>query len=132
MAHELKPRSGNLPPASVIARRIAAEFNFTRTSETEGTDAARVRADWIERAPARLFLGRHMEALEHASMLRSLAPGQALAIEFGDDPRLTKRIVVLPGEPINFGYSSNDDQARSKDLVDRCARALACEKLLVI
>lgn len=131
MAHELKPRSGNLPPASEIACRLAAEFAFTRTSEIEGTDAARVRADWIEQAPARLFLGRHREALEHASRLRSLAHGQALVIEFGDDPKVTKRIVVLPGEPINFGYSSNDDQARSKDLVERCARVLDCDLIAI-
>ncbi len=62
--------------------------------------------------------------------MKSLAPGEALVIEFGDDSKKTKRIVVIPGEPINFGYASKEDEAASKGLVDRCARALDSDVVL--
>jgi hypothetical protein len=91
---------------------------------------ARAKADWIERAPARIFLGHHKEALEGAARLKNLAPGESLVIEFGDSPTKTKRIVVMPKEPIKFGYASDDDERASKDLVERCARALDSDVLL--
>ena len=51
-------------------------------------------------------MGRHQEVLVHAAKLKQLEPGDALAIEFGDDATRTKRIVVVPGEAISFGYGS--------------------------
>jgi hypothetical protein len=35
--------------------------------------------------------------------------------ELGDDPTWTKCIVVVPGEPMNFGYGSKEDEEASKD-----------------
>jgi len=130
MGHELRPRTGTLPAAREVARLLAIEFAFVRTDETEGMAKAQERAAWIERAPASVFLGRHDEALAGAKRLKSLAPGEALAIEFGDAPSQTRRIVVIPGEPINFGYASEDEEVAARDLVERCARALNCEVLL--
>jgi hypothetical protein len=130
MGHELKPRSGRLPSATEIARLLAKEFAYVKTDAEEGMKQARSRAEWIERAPARVFLGRHKEALEGAARLKNLAPGEALAIEFGDSASRTKRIVVIPGEPINFGYASKEDEADSKSVVERCARALDSEVVL--
>jgi hypothetical protein len=130
MGHELKPRSGGLPSATEIARRLATEFAYVKTDAEDGMKQARSRAEWIERAPARVFLGRHQEALEGAARLKNLAPGEALTIEFGDDTKRTKRIVVIPGEPINFGYASKEDEAASKSLIERCARALDCDVVL--
>ncbi len=127
MGHELRSRTETFPAAKEIARLLAIEFAYVRTDAAEGMAKARERAAWIERAPARVFLGRHQEALEGAKRLRSLATGDALTIEFGDEPRRTKRIVVIPGEPIHFGYASQDEEAASADLVERCARALDCE-----
>jgi len=109
---------------------LAIEFAFVKTDAVKGMAKARERAAWIERASPRVFLGRHEEALEGAKRLKSLAPGDALAIEFGDAPSRTSRIVVIPGEPINFGYASKDEEVASRDLVDRCARALNCEVVL--
>jgi hypothetical protein len=130
MGHELKPRSGGFPSATEIAHLLTKEFVYVKTDAEEGMKQARSRADWIERAPARIFLGRHKEALEGAARLKNLAPGEALTIEFGDSPSKTKRIVVIPGEPINFGYASKEDEAASKSLVERCARALDSEVVL--
>ncbi len=127
MGHELRPRSGALPSATEVAGLLKWEFAYVRTDAEEGQRRARARAEWIERAPARVFLGRHQEALAGAARLKSLGPSEALAIEFGDDPSRTKRIVVIPGEPINFGYASREDEVASKTLVERCARALDCE-----
>ena len=98
-----------------------------KTDAADAIQRARSRAEWIERAPVRVFLGRHREALEGAARLRSLAPGEALTIEFGDDSKQTTRIVVIPGEPINFGDASKDDEEASKSLVERCALALDCD-----
>jgi hypothetical protein len=130
MGHELKPHGGSFPSATEIAARLAKEFAYVKTDADEGMKQARSRADWIERAPARVFLGRHKEALEGAARLKKLAPGEALVIEFGDDSKKTKRIVVIPGEPINFGYASKEDEAASKGLVDRCARVLDSDVVL--
>jgi hypothetical protein len=130
MGHELRPHSGNLPPATEIADRLMKEFVHVRVDAAEGMRQAQLRAEWIERAPARIFLGRHKEALEGAARLKNLAPGEALAIEFGDDSERTKRILVIPGEPINFGYASKEDEAASKNLVERCARSLDCDVVL--
>jgi hypothetical protein len=127
VGHELRSRTGTFPSAKEIASLLATEFAFVRTDAAEGTAKAHERAEWIERAPARVFLGRHQEALDGAKRLRSLTTGDALAIEFGDEPHRTKRIVVIPGEPINFGYASQDEEAASADLVERCAKALDCE-----
>lgn len=132
MAHELKPRSGSLPSASEVARLLATEFSYVRTDAVDGLKEAKERAAWIDRAPARLFLGHHQQALELAAKLRNLSLGEALTIEFGDDPSTTKlRIVVLPGESVKFGYASRDDEMSSKDLVERCARVLDCETILI-
>ena len=130
MGHELKPRSGEFPSVTEVADLLKKEFAYVRTDADEGMEQARSRADWIERAPARIFLGRHKEALEGAARLMNLARGDALAIEFGDSPLKAKRIVVIPGEPINFGYASKEDEAASKSLVERCARALDSEVML--
>lgn len=130
MGHELRPREGSLPAAREIARLLAIEFAFVSTNEVEGSQKAQEVAAWIERAPAYLFLGRHDEALAAARRLRSLAPGDALTIAFGDNPSRTMRITVIPGEPIRFGYASDHEEAASRDLVERCARALHCEVVL--
>jgi hypothetical protein len=130
MGHELRPRDGTFPSATEVARRLSAEFAYVSTDEEEGMKRARARAEWIERAPARVFLGHHKEALEGAARLKNLGPGESLVIEFGDSPSKAKRIVVMPREPIKFGYASDDDEAASKDLVERCARALDCDVLL--
>jgi hypothetical protein len=127
MGHELRPRSGAFPSATEVARRLETEFAYVKTDAKDGQKQARSRAEWIERAPARIFLGRHQEALVGAARLRNLPPGEALTIEFGDDPKTAKRIVVIPGEPIHFGYASKRDEAASTSLVERCAKALDCD-----
>jgi hypothetical protein len=130
MGHELRPRSGAYPSATEIACRLEMEFAYVKTDAEDGQKQARSRAEWIERAPTRVFLGRHQEALAGATRMKNLGPGEALTIEFGDDPGRTKRIVVIPGEPINFGYASKEDEAASKSLVERCARAIECDLVL--
>jgi hypothetical protein len=130
MGHELRPRTGHLPSAKEVARLLAIEFAFVRTDEAEGLERARKLAAWIEQARASIFLGRHDEALAGAKRLRGLASGDALTIEFGDSRSRTTSIAVIPGEPIKFGYASNDEEAASRDLVERCARALDCEVVL--
>jgi hypothetical protein len=39
-------------------------------------------------------------------------------------------LVVVSGEPINVGYASKDEEVASRDLIERCARALNCEVVL--
>jgi hypothetical protein len=132
MAHELIPRSGRFLPASEVARLLSTVFSYVRTDPVDGLKQAIARAEWIERAPARLFLGHLEEAHRFAAMLRNLAPGEALTIEFGDDPsRKILKIVVLPGESIKFGYASKDEEILSRDLVERCARVLDCAITLI-
>lgn len=62
---------------------------------------------------------------------RALADGEAATIEFGEGPDRTLRITVLPDERIRFGYAGPDDEAASRDLVDRCASAIGCDVVLV-
>lgn len=131
MVHELRPRSGCLPPASEVARLLATEFALVKPDANDALSQARARAEWIERAPAHVFLGRYQQALQGAARLKSLGPGDALTIDFGDRPEQTKRIVVIPGEPISVGYASEEDEQASKDLIERCARVLECDLVRV-
>ncbi len=127
MPYELKPRCGTLPPASEVARLIATEFAWVKVDAEDGLKQARARAAWIERTPARVFLGHHREALESAARLKALALGEALTIEFGDDAGNTLRAVVIPGDTMKLGFRSNEEQSTSLPLVTRCARILDCD-----
>jgi hypothetical protein len=49
---------------------------------------------------------------------------------FGDNPDNCKSITVLPEQPIQFGYEGDADEMATKELVDRCARALECDVVL--
>jgi hypothetical protein len=131
MAHELVPRNGIHLAPSEVAKRLSAEFAYVKIDADEGMKEAKSRAQWIERSPEKMFLGKHKEALEIAAMLNGLVPGEALKIEFGDDPKTTLRITVLPKQPIIIGYRSTEHQAQSKDLVQRCAHALDCDAVIV-
>jgi hypothetical protein len=127
MAYELNPNSGELLPAAEVARLISTEFAYVKIDAEDAMTQAQARAEWIEHAPAHIFLGHHQKALETAAMLRNLAAGDALTVEFGDDESDTLRAVVIPGETIKFGYRTSEEQAASRPLVERCARVLSCD-----
>lgn len=107
-----------------LLTRLRAEFSFVAADEVEGRKQAQARADWIERAPPRVFLGRREEALRGAGRLRTLPQVDTMVIEFGDDAAYTKRLLVILGEPLQFAYSSKADEANSRPYVERCAHAL--------
>lgn len=131
MPHELRSRGATPLQASEVATRLKAEFRYLRIDPEEGRNRAIALAEWIESAPEALFLGKHQQALESAAKLKSLRDGDALAIEFGDEPDRTLRIVVIPGETIKFGYGSNAEQDASAPLAERCARALGYDMIVV-
>ena len=131
MANELRPRGGELPSAMAIAQRLQTEFRYVRIDEVDGAKRAQALAEWIESRPARVFLGKHREALEGAARLRHLTKGDALTVQFGDDAFHAIEIVVIPGQPINFGYRSQIDEEASSELVERCARALECDVVTI-
>jgi hypothetical protein len=131
MALELRPLAGGLAPASDVQRLLAEEFTYVRSDPDEGLRQAIEQARWIEQAPARLFFGRHQEALERAAKLKGLSRGEALAIEFGDDPGRTLRIVVIPGDSIKFGFRSREEQLSAQLMIARAARVLGCEVVTV-
>ncbi|WP_394842912.1 hypothetical protein LZC95_38300 [Pendulispora brunnea] len=127
MGHELVPRKGCLPSAREVAGLLSKEFRYIKVEEGEGMQRAHAIAAWIERAEARVFLGHHMEALEHAARLRRLAPGEALTIEFGDDADTVAKMTVIPRETIKFGYQGEQNELSKRPLVDRCANVLECD-----
>jgi hypothetical protein len=127
MGHELSPRGVARLPAQELADRLRRAFACVVVDEEEGARAASALAAWIQRSPPRLFFGRHEEALAHASRLQRLRPGEALVIRFGDDPSALVRLVALPGEALRFAYTSDEEEAAQKPLVERCARALDCD-----
>ena len=128
MSHELIPRAGSLAPPDEVARLLANEFAFVAVDADAGLQRARDMADWIERSPERIFLGRHQEAMATAARLKQLKRGEALVIEFGDDARRTLRVAVIPGESIKFGYGSAEEEQACRGLVERCARAPSCSR----
>jgi hypothetical protein len=127
MAHELVPRGGGELSAREVARLLASEFAIVKTETQDALAEAKRKADWIERSPPRLFIGRHEQAMDFARRLRALGEGDALTIHFGDTPERLLKILVLPGERIRFGYGSPDEEAAPKSLVERCARVLTCD-----
>ena len=102
-----------------------------RVDAEAGMRSARARADRLERASFGAFQGRHAEVLEFVRQLRALAPGDALEIEFGDDAARTLRLVIVPGEQLRFGYGSPDEEHASRSLIERCAEALECDRVLI-
>lgn len=127
MGTELVPRSGQLPDVQEIIRRMRAEFSYVTVDEDDGLKQARERAEWIEQAPARIFLGRRQEALRGAAKLKALSRGEAVTIEFGDGQAVTRRFVAIPGEPLSFGYASEADEKLGQKLIERLALALDCD-----
>jgi hypothetical protein len=131
MPYELRPRGETIHSAQEVAELLTGEFRYVKGDADDGLRQAQARAEWIERAPARIFLGHHERALQGAARLKSLVPGEALTIEFGDNAETVLRAIVLPGETISFGFRSNEEQLASKSLAERCARALDCELVVV-
>ena len=131
MAYELKPRSEKQLSAKVVADILATEFAYTKVDVKDGMRHARDRAEWIEHAPAHIFFGHHQKALETAAKLKTLAIGEALTIEFGDSQDFTLRAIVIPGEAIRFGFRSNEEQGAFRPFVERCARVLDCEVIVI-
>jgi hypothetical protein len=131
MPYELSPRSEGVRAAQDVASLLATEFRYVKVDADDGLRQAQARAQWIERALPRIFLGHHEQALETAARLKKLALGEALTIEFGDDEQAVLRATVLPGEPISFGFRSNDEQLALRPLAERCARALDCELVVM-
>lgn len=131
MAYELKPRHDRQLSANEVAKILAAEFAYMKVDAEGGQRHARKRAEWMENAPARIFLGHHRSAMEAAIKLKNLELGEALVIEFGDDQANTLRAIVMPGEAIRFGFGSNEEQGVARPLVERCARVLDCDVVVI-
>lgn len=131
MGYELRPTGGSLASAPEVHRLLSQEFAYVTSDAAEGLEAARARARWIEQASARVFLGAHKQGLETAERLRTLPLGEALAIRFGDDATTTLKFVVIPGDTIKFGFASGDEHAAAKPMVERAARVLGCEVVLI-
>lgn len=127
MGHQLNPKDGALLPASEVARRLKLCFPYVVVDADEGMRKTLAYADWLEKAPARIFLGKHDDALAYARRLRALEPGEAVVIRFGDRQEDAVEIAVTPGQPILFGYASNEDARMLSGLVGKCAMALDCE-----
>jgi len=131
MSHELVPRDGVVRKPSEVVDSLSTEFRHVAVDAEEGLRQATRVAERIERAPASAFLGKHQQALEWAARLRKLKLGDALTIEFGDGPGKTLRTTVLPGEPVRFGYGSKDEEQDLRELLERCARVLNCEVVVI-
>jgi hypothetical protein len=63
MGYELKCVAGETLSSSEVVRLLEAEFAQVNVDAEDGHKQAISRADWIEHAPPRLFLGRHQEVL---------------------------------------------------------------------
>jgi len=127
VGHQLNSKNGDLLPASEVARRLKLHFSYVAVDAAEGMRKALAHADWLEKAPARIFLGRHDAALAYARRLRALEPGEAVVLRFGDRQEEAIEIAVTPGQPILFGYASNEEARMLSGLVSKCAMALECE-----
>jgi hypothetical protein len=130
LGHTLKPRTAVPLSAKEVAISLRQAFPFVQVNAEDGLRQAHARADWIDKMPPAVSLGRHREALEFAARLRKLPIGDALSIVFGDDLLRSVKIVVLPEELIQFSYRDKEDEIEKRDLVERCARALDCDVVL--
>lgn len=112
-------------------RLLETEFPYVSVDAEDGLKRARERAAWIERAPSHIFLGHHEHALETAKRLKALPLGDALTIEFGDDKEHALRIVLVPGELVAFGFRSNEEESEARSVVERCARVLESDVVVI-
>lgn len=127
MGHELRSKSGPVATAADVVGVLRSTFSHVEVDETEGAKAAASKIAWIEKSPPRLFLGRHEEALAYARRLRALKPGEAVVVRFGDDRRLLATAIVMPEEPICFGYASAAEERALLPLISRLAAAMGAE-----
>jgi len=133
MGHVLMPKAGRHHSAHEVAERLRREFACIEVDADAGAEAAASAADWLESRLDVLFVDapeRRERARQRVALLRSLAPGDALRIDFGDTWDTARSITVFPDEPIRFGYGGDEDERAARATVERCAHALECDLVL--
>lgn len=123
MGHEID-MDGKVLAVPEILARIRGEFSCVVVDEVAGSNRAIETAAWIERSPPQLFLGHHDAAMAQAKSLRTLKPGDALRVDFGDVPGSLVTCFLCPGESLRFGYRGESDEEAQLPLIERLARAL--------
>jgi hypothetical protein len=113
-----------LAPDEII-RRLRAEFPVVEIDKDAAIEMIQERLDYAERKIARGD-DPYPETEEKLARLRS-GINDAYLVSLADDPKTkTKYLqtVVMPCEPLFFGYTSDKHQQASKPLLKRCAKAL--------
>ena len=129
-AHRLVPKNFEdedeefLAPDEVI-RRLRIEFKIVETDKDSAREMVQERINYIEQELAE---GRDPWR-ENNETLQRLRDGidDAYNVYFADEPEPTAAFlmtVVMPNEPLFFGYESAKQEQASKKLLQRCARAL--------
>lgn len=121
MAHRLFPAEGcEYLSALSVVERLRAEFGFVDEDRAAGSDHV---GGMIEQF---LRMGLpHLRA--QISTLQSVRD-EAVEIHLADDvSEQALSFVVIPGEPLFVGYSSEQHEQETRSLLERCAGALGYE-----
>jgi hypothetical protein len=124
MSHKLEPKDGAsfLPPQAAI-ERLRAEFDYVGADRDAG-------ADHVGQMVA-AFL--RLNAPEATVQFYAARQGDSFQVEVADDSdsEIFIRFALIPDVAPLIGYSSAQDEAASRPLVERCARALNYRIVLV-
>jgi hypothetical protein len=124
--------NGNAPLSpSAVAAKLEGAFAIVRVDAEEGRRRAIAIAARLEsmgvRSIGKLVLG----GPKRAAWLRALPAGEALVVQFGDEEHHLLQVLLIPGDNVRFGLDGPESEAAAKSLIERCARALNAEVVLV-
>lgn len=124
MSHELKPKDGApfLAPVEAISR-LRSEFDYVTVDSDAGADhVGEMLATFLR-----------LKAPETTVQFYSSRQKQSFMVEIADaaDTDLSVYFALVPDVALLIGYSSAQDEAVCLPLVERCARALGYQVVLV-
>lgn len=131
MAHELIPRTGRPIAPATVAAKLRQEFAFVTVDPAAGRRRALALATRFEAMGQRNLGPSAVDGQKQAARLRGLTAEDALVVRFGDDEQRTLEAFVLAGENLRFGYADAAEEAAARSLLDRCARVLEADVVLV-
>lgn len=129
--HELVPRDGVLHSPADVAALLAREFAYVHADPDEGKRRLHALAARFEPLGVRRLGSMTLDWPAIAARMRGLKHGEALVIRFGDDAEDALEFLLWLGENVKLDFAGPAEEAAAQPLVERCARALKAEVVLV-
>jgi hypothetical protein len=131
MGYELVPRGDVSLSPSAVAAKLEGAFAIVRVDAQEGRRRAIALAARLESMGVRSIGKLVLDGPKRAAWLRALPADEALVVQFGDEEHHLLQVLLIPGDHLMFGFDGPESESAAKPLIERCARALNAEVVLV-